>query len=266
MSGPLMSSKESSAARQSDLIQYVEDQVAHGVYKTTTRNAKEVDALSGQERTITVVELVKDEAGAFARQEKSPLEEFGIRTYSFNINAIIYDREVEAQIQEQQKLTMEVQKSIANAKKAEQDAITAQKQGEADAAKARAEQEVKKAAAVTAAEQERDVAKLKVEQAELFKKEQTLLGEGEAARRKAAILADGALEKKLATLLEIHRVWAEASSKQRQVPDIVFGNASSTGSNLTMDLIAAKAARELAVDLNLNGTKSSTGKQFATKE
>lgn len=40
-------------------------------------------------------------------------------------------------ISQQQAATMQIQTALANAKKAEQDAITAQKQGEADAAKAK---------------------------------------------------------------------------------------------------------------------------------
>lgn len=271
MSGPLMSSKESAAERRSDLLQFVEDQVKNGVYKSDTENNKEKDPISGQERTITRVKLVQDakSPNGFARQENSPLAEFGVKTYSFSINDIDYDDAVEKQIGDQQTLTMDVQKSIAGAKKAEQDAITAEQRGKADAAEAKWKQEVLKATEVTKAEQQAEVLKMEAatalevqrlaaQRAELFKKEQTLIGEGEAARRKAVMLADGALDKKLDAYVKVQTVWAQESSKQRQVPDIVFGGNGGTGSSGTsnyMDIQTARAARDLGIDLAF-GSKS----------
>lgn len=257
MTGPLMSSKESAAERRSDLIQFIEDQVVNGVYKTETEDIKVKDPLSGQERTVTRVKLIKDTAspGGYARQEGSPLRDFGIKTYSFNINSIRYDDQVEKQIQQQQDLVMQVQTAIASAKKAEQDAITAQKQGEAAAAKAKWEQEVKKAQQVTEAQQKVEVANLAVKEAELYKRQQILIGEGEAGRRAAALQADGALESKLAVYKEIMIAYANAVGHQKWVPDVVFGsNGGGNGGQQAVQLLevlGAKAAKDLAVDLRV---------------
>lgn len=256
MTGPLMSSKESAAERRSDLIQAIEDQVVNGVYKTETEDIKIKDPLSGAERTVTRVKLIKDpkQPGGFARQEGSPLADFGIKTYSFNINSIRYDDQVEKQIQQQQDLVMQVQTAIASAKKAEQDAITAQKQGEAAAAKAKWEQEVKKAQQVTEAQQKVEVAQLAVREAELYKRQQILVGEGEAGRRAAALQADGALETKLAVYKEIMIAYANAVGHQKWVPDVVFGGSSGNGGQQAVQLLevlGAKAAKDLAVDLRV---------------
>lgn len=268
MSGPLMSSKESSAERRSDLIQYIEDQVVRGVYKTKTEERHIKDPLSGQERTATFVRLAEDpsQPNGIARQEASTLAQFGIKTYSFNINAINYDKAVEAQIAGQQALVMQVQTAIANARKSEQDAITTEKQGQAEAAKAHWAQEVLKATEVGAAEKDAAVAKVeqaklimvgnaKVEQADLFKKEQTLLGEGEAARRAAVLRADGALEKKLDAWVTVQKAWAAEIGKQRWVPDVQFnGTGTAAAGNAGLDLmqiIAAKAARDLQLDVSI---------------
>jgi hypothetical protein len=272
MSGPLMSSKESSAERRSDLIQYIEDQVVNGVYKTKTEEKRVKDALSGQERTVTYVRLSEDasQPNGIARQEKSPLAMFGIKTYSFNINSITYDKAVEAQIASQQALVMQVQTAIANARKAEQDAITSEKQGQADAAKAKWAQEVLKATEVGAAEKNKSVAEVEwsqkilvankqVEAANLFKTEQTLLGEGEAARRLAVMQADGALEKKLAAWVDVQKAWAAEVGKQRWVPEIQFngtGNGGGDNQALTlMQIIAAKAAKDLQLDPTIHPVK-----------
>lgn len=92
--------------------------------------------------------------------EKFPIQAYNIKLSNLSINSINYDANVEAQIRDQQKLTMQVQTAIANAKKAEQDVLTAEQQGKADAAKAKWTQEVLKAKVVTAAEQEKAVAEL----------------------------------------------------------------------------------------------------------
>ena len=136
--GPLMSSTESATSKKNLLISYIEDQAQNGVYKTTTRDVKEKDPVTGVEKTVTKVELVESKTApnGFARQEQSPLEYFGFKSSNLSINEVKYDKEVEDQIRTQQASIMAVQIAIANAKKAEQDAITAAKNGEAEAAKA----------------------------------------------------------------------------------------------------------------------------------
>lgn len=49
--------------------------------------------------------------------------------------------------------------------------------------------------------------------------------ETEASRAKKLLQADGALDRKLATLVRIHELWAAAYTAQRPTPDIVMGGA-----------------------------------------
>jgi hypothetical protein len=167
MSGPLMSSKESYAEKRNDLISYIEDQASHGVYKTTQRDEKTMDALTNAEKVITIVEIQKDSKGGFARVEKSPIQRYGVALSNLSINGVDYDKSVEAQIKSQQQLVMQVQTSIANAKKSEQDALTAEQKGKADAAKAKWDQEVIKAKLITQAQQQKEVAVLEAQAAVL---------------------------------------------------------------------------------------------------
>ena len=181
LTGPLMSSKESASEKRNDLLQYIEDQIKHGVYKTAQKNVEVPDPLNDKQmKNVTIVEIVKDEKGQLARVEEGALTEFGVNTYNFAIKDLPYDDAVENQIKEQQKLTMQVQTSIALAKQAEQRAITVAKEGEAEAAKAKWDQEVVKAKFVTEAEQKRDVAKLEKDAAEFTKQKLILEGQGEA--------------------------------------------------------------------------------------
>lgn len=166
MTGPLMSSKESSAEKRNDLLSYIEDQCINGVYRTRQEEVKIHDDLMNTDKTVTVVKII-EQANVPLRQEVSALSAYNVTLQGLAINAIVYDDEVEAQIKVQQQAYMQVQTAIANSKKAEQDAITAELQGKAAAAKAKWEQEVLKAQAITQGEQERDVARLAAETAQL---------------------------------------------------------------------------------------------------
>ncbi len=275
MTGPLMSSKESYSEKRNSLIHAVEDQVANGVYQTVQKEVKVRDAITSEEKTSTMVEILMGKDGLPLRQEASVLTLYGIRTSNFSISEIAYEAAVENQIQQQQKVTMDVQLAIADAKKAEQRAITVAKQGEADAAKAKWEQEVLKAKAVTQAQQELEVAALDAKKALTVaemdaktaaqeKSAKILRAEGESEYKRKIMVADGALAQKLETYLETQKVWANAIQNYQGnlVPQFSFGgssmsgNAGNTSQNL-VELLTAKTAKDLALDMNVNKTSTS---------
>ena len=266
MTGPIMSSKESYAERRNELLHLIEDQIQNGVYLTKTTSEKAADAITGAEKTIAHVEILQDEKTHLPlRAEESALKEFGIKVFNLSINEINYDEAVEAQIKQQQQLTMQVQTAIATAKQAEQETLTAKQQGMANAAKAEWEQktvaakeiakaEQEKTVAETAAKQKLAVAELDAQAALQFKQAETSRGEGEAARRKLVMAADGALEKKLETYVTVNAAYAEAIKAHQGawVPSIVMGNNGQTQGSGAVDLInllTAKAAKDLSLDM-----------------
>lgn len=254
MTGPLMSSKESYAEKRSYLIQLIEDQAARGVYQTIQKDIKAVDAISEQEKTITVVEIQYDTAkGVALRQEVSPLKSYGITLSNLSIEGIKYDDKVESQIEAQRKATMEVQTAMAKSKEAEQRALTAEKEGEARAAEAKWEQEVIAAKEVTQAEMRRKVAEEDVKTAELRKRQMILEGEGEAAKKRLVMQADGALNQKLETWLKAEEMkWnAFAQFQGNLVPLYQSGNAGSNSNNAMqyMELMGLKAMKDLSLDM-----------------
>jgi len=257
MTGPLMSSRESFADKRNDLLRYVEDQVEGGVYQTTARDVRVKDELSGADKTVKLVEIVNGTGGQPLRQEQAQLTKFGIKPFNFSIKRLPYDAEVEGQIKQQQQITMQVQTAIAESRQAEQRAITVEQQGKADAAKAKWDQEVVKAKFVTEAQQRLEIAELDKKAAVETKAKDILLGEGEARRRELVMSADGALDKKLQTYLEAQKVWAEAVKgyQGNWVPGVVMGsqgggNAGSGAQDL-VNLLTAKTARELGLDLTI---------------
>ena len=274
--GPHMSSTESFAARRAELLHLLEDQAQNGIILVQTSISTEKDSLTGLDKTVTTVEIEKDKSGTVKRSTESPLAEFNIKTFNYTINGIKYEDRVEHQIIEQQNATMAVQLAIINSKKAEQDIQTTKKMGEADAAKAewtqkalaaKAEQEaiMKRNVAVTNAQEKYDVAlkdseqkfksaELSAKAAEQKKLEEIALGEGESQRRKLVMEADGALEKKLAALVEINKAYAEAMGKQSQVPHIQFSGNNQTQGNAStnlIDLLTVKTAKDLSLDFSL---------------
>ena len=251
MTGPLMSSRESYAEKRNDLIRFVEDQVANGVYRTISREARVKDSITGAEKTATVVEIViKD--GLPERQEAAVLISYGIKPFNFSITKLPYDDEVEKQIRHQQEIAMDVQTAIADAKKAEQRAITVAEQGKANAADAKWAQEVIKAREVTAAEQRKEVAKLDKESAEFNKQKDILEGQGIAEKKRLVMNADGALEIKLATYERVMGKFASEFAKQKWVPELQMGANGSGNGNAAVDmmnLLTIKAAKDLGLDL-----------------
>lgn len=183
------------------------------------------------------------------------MKEFGIRTFNFAINQLPYDTAVEKQISQQQQITMDVQTSIADAKKAEQRAITVAKNGEADAAEAKWKQEVIKAKFVTEAQQKLEVATLERQAAEQNKLKNILDGQGEAEKRRLIMDADGALSLKLDAWVQSQKAWATAFQNYNGniTPYWVSGGGyqSTNGINDFMNMMMMQSAKQLGLDITI---------------
>jgi len=256
--GPTMSSTESSAEKRPDIPKYIDDQLANGTYLTKTIQKTEKDPITGQDKTMNLVTIAMDDKGQPARESKSQLTEYGLMLQSVAINEIKYDDAVENQIKERQKATTAVQISKANAVRAEQEKLTTITQGEANAAKAKWEQEVENAKTIATAQAKVTIADASVKEAEAFKKAETLRGEGEAARKRLVMEADGQLDKKLEAIVKINSLYADAIKSAQPgawSPSIVMGgggqaNGGQNASNL-VELMTAKTAKELGLDLTV---------------
>lgn len=293
LTGTLMTSKESYSEKKNDLIHYVTDQMQNGVYRTRQTTKWVKDEITGQSKEITLAEILLDKDGNIQRQEDSVLNQFDIKAYNFTIDTMPYDDVIEAQIRQQQSITMAVQTSIAEAKQKDQQALTAEAEGRATIARAKAEQETIKTREVTKADQNRQVeiinadrekqvaivqanrekevaetgakrrlavAELDKQSAEQTKQENILLGEGESQRRKLVLAADGALSQKLETYKAVSALWADALSKYRGDITPRYMSAGGTGSGSQnafgdfVQLQTMKAMKDLNLDLNIPTT------------
>lgn len=262
--GPTMSSTESSAEKRPEIPKYIDDQLVNGPYLTKTVNVTQKDAISGQDKVVPVVQIALNDKGQPLRESKSQITEYGIVLQPVAINAIVYDGVVEDQIKQRQTATTQVQISIANARKAEQEAITTEQQGKANAAKAKWEQETVNAKDVALAEKELQVATLAAKTAEQSKRENILIGEGEAARKRLVMEANGALDAKLDAYVTVSKAYADAIAKAQPgawSPQVVMGGGASGAntSNSLIEMLTAKTARELGVDMSV--IKGNTAKK-----
>jgi len=264
--GPLMSSTQSAAEKRNDLQQFLQDQAKNGPYKTRSVSIKIIDPLSGVEKTVDAAEIVKDDKGAYIRENQSNVAEFAINMLPMTISNIKYEDAIEKQISARQAAIQSVQQAQADALKAEQIAITVEKQGEATAASAKWAQETIKAQKVTEAQQQLevatlnakrdlDVAVLAAKQAEQYKLKQVLEGQGDAEKQRLVMAANGALDQKLQAWVEVNKSYATAISeyKGNWVPSYISGGSPgvANGANSLVEMLTVKTAKDLALDLTI---------------
>lgn len=258
LTGTLMTSSEAYSARKAEFLQAFEDQVRNGIYQTEAIEQKQQDPITGAEKTVKIVRILRDN-GIPRRASESALTQFRITILPGSIDNFEWDGVVSKQIQEQQHAITQVQTAIAQAKEAEQKAITVAKQGEAEAAQAKWAQEKLNATLVSDADGKRRAAELNKQAAEFTKQEQILLGQGESERKRLVMSADGALDPKLQTWLKAQEMWASAFAnyKGAVVPSVVSGGSGPNGNAAInfMEMLGAKAAKDLSLDLSVKSNK-----------
>lgn len=264
--GSLMSSTESYSSKRNDLFTLIRGQALDGIYVTSGELRTETDK-TGLERTITKVAIKTDpETGKPQIAEKSVLERYGVILQSLSLSDIDYDDKVDAQIAAQLDATIKVQTAIAEAKKAEQDKVTAEQKGLAEKAvaeaasnvlkvKATIEAEKEKEVAITKATQQKEVAALALDAAKLEAQATVEKGKGDAEARKLLMEADGALEKKLTAWTTAQQNWANAFSqiKVPVVPGVVMSGGkdgqSAGGLESLIQMMGVRMAQDIDLEL-----------------
>lgn len=235
-SGPLMSAFESYAEKKNDLIEYITDQLANGVYKTTVNKVETVDPVTGEVKVVKMAALIPDQdaPGGYKRSESSPFKYYGIEIGQVAVSKIDYSEEVKKQISQQQEANMLIQTSKAKAAAAQQESIRAEEEGKTAAMKAKWEQEKIKAEAVTKAEQEREVSRLAAEKAEFDKKRIIAEGQAEAEANRLKVAAGLTPQERAEWEYKTKVGIAEALAKSQVswVPKIMYTGSNSGNSGL----------------------------------
>ncbi len=266
----LMSSEEAYAEKRSIYTQWSSQQISKGKFQTKLEKISTVDESTG--KTVTKnIPVISYGSDGLPIHLDSDLADYGISVNGFQITDWDFEPKTLQQIATKREATMAIITAIANAERAKQDAITSEEQGKANVMTAKYEKEVIKEQAIVDAQREKEVAvisaeksvevarqqKLEAEQKKLaaaeYKQEQILRGEGDGAYKRIVMQADGALAQKLETYERVMARFASAIEKQKWVPEVQMGDASSGGANAMtlIEMMGIKAAKDLSLDMKV---------------
>ena len=219
-----------------------------------------------------IMEKVTDDKGIVIR-EKHDYAKYGISVSSAIVENLDPDDKFEGQIQDRKLSASKRMVAQEQRKEQEEQRLLAIQTGQTQIAKRQAEAQVEQIQKTTEAETAKkliiiqaeqakaqatiatETAKLQLDKARIDSEATKTLADAEAYSKKAIIMADGALEKKLAAYVSTQQAWADAASKMN-VPQQLFGNTGGTnvaGSTLEqfMQLMTVKSAKDLAIDLDV---------------
>lgn len=219
-----------------------------------------------------IMEKVTDDKGIVNREEHD-YAKYGISVSSAIVENLDPDDKFEGQIQDRKLSASKRMVAQEQRKEQEEQRLLAIQTGQTQIAKRQAEAQVEQIQKTTEAETAKkliiiqaeqakaqatiatETAKLQLDKARIDSEATKTLADAEAYSKKAIIMADGALEKKLAAYVSTQQAWADAASKMN-VPQQLFGSTGGTnvaGSTVEqfMQLMTVKSAKDLAVDLDV---------------
>lgn len=281
----LMTADDYFAGARSEFGANFEDQLRNGQYavkrkeiqKAVVQERQEGDKLvSGagvdgeQKRTEFVTEKETDNRGREIRKAQQFVG-LGVDVVEARITNILPNEQFRARMVKVQTAQADLAVARADRLKEEEGKLLAIARGQREVEQTRqltlrsqTEQttnaETAKLLAITAASQQEESAKIArrtaselLEKAKIDALATKTSADAEAYAKNAVIVADGALDKKLAALVEINGVWAQAAAKA-PVPSVMMGGGEGGTSRQSeigqlMQVMAVKAAKDLSVDL-----------------
>lgn len=230
------------------IVRRIERQVQAGAARLGSANAAlgpDQEEFGGDSKTIFVVEKLLDVTGQPRRKSQS-FTKFGIsvtsaRVTDVNPNQKFKDRMALRQqaaadraIAREQRIQEEEQKLLAVAR-GEREVAERQAAAKVVQIERTTDAETEKQLAITAAEREREAARIAREQSEILLEKARIDAEAvqvaadaEAYAKERILQADNALAQKLEAEVEIQKLWADAFAK-RNVPMYVFGGGDGSG-------------------------------------
>ncbi len=250
----LMESETHYSGGMSKLSEDFQDQLENGQYVLELKAEYVTDSLTKENKRLTRRYPRVDEQGNIVRN-KSDVQQFNITVAYASIGEVDYEEQVDTKLAK--KIGASTQESISKQTliTAQQEALTAKAEGEKKIAETRAREDALKIEAIIQAEKKREVAKIGNEEARYKKETAILIGQGEAEKKRLAMAADGALEKKLEAYIAVNKVYADAikNYKGNWVPEISMGGGNSSvggGSQDLINLLMAKTAKDLSLDMS----------------
>jgi hypothetical protein len=257
-SAQLMSSEKHYGGGRAQMSQDFMDQLKEGVYLLKTEENVVYDSLEAEKKRVYQTEIQIDPKTTLPKRKLSSIKEYGITVADAAITDVDYEDQVDqkltkiidavtkSSISKQELMTAQQQTLTAKAK-GEQALVEIEYQQKQEQTRQVVEAETK----VKVAEQDKLQQKIAYEAAILEAKKIKEMADAEAYSKEKVMKADGALERKLNAQIEIQKVWADAFSKYTGaiVPQFQTGGTTGNGALNFMDILTAKAAKDLALDL-----------------
>lgn len=285
----LMSADDYFAGARSEFGNEFENQLRQGIYVTkrkevqrkTVRDRNEAAGLvsgagedDGIKRVEYVTEKVLDDKGVPVRKVQQFVN-MGVEVVEARITNVDPNPQYKQRMQKVQQALAELAIARQDRLKEEEQKLLVTARGEKEVEQKRQETlrdqieqttkaETEKKLALINAEREKQSAAIAkqtsqelLEKAKIDSQATKTLADAEAYAKHAVIEADGALDKKLAALVQINETWANAAANA-PVPGVMLGGSGADGSTSRqseigqlMQVMAVQAAKQLQVDMNV---------------
>lgn len=252
-SSQLMSSEMHYSGGRSTMSQYFQDQLEEGVYILVTEEKLTRDSVEKENKRVYLTKI--QQVNAKPVRKKSMLEQYHVTVIDAVISDVDYEERVDKLLGLKIDATSKTSISKQELMRAQQEAQTAKAQGEKTLVETEYKelqnqktQVIQAQTMVELAKQDKLKEQTQYEASKFTAAKQKELADAEAYAKKAVMLADGALEKRLNATVEIHKAYAGAMQHQPVVPQTYVGNgANGSVPNTTnfIDLMIMKTAKEI---------------------
>jgi hypothetical protein len=256
-SAQLISSEAHYSGGRAQMAQDYLDQLKNGVFILKTSDRVVYDSLAKETKRVYETNQVTDKLGN-SKRKFSSIKEYGIQVSDAQITDVNYEKRVDDMLGKKIDASTKASVSKQELLTAQQQQLTAKAKGEQRLVEIEYQQKQEQTKQVVAAQTKVEVAKQDMEQqriqaqaAELESKKIKTLADANAYAKRTEIQANGALEQKLAAYVKIQSYWADAFGKYQGnvVPQIQSGGSNGNGALNFMELMGAKAAKDLTLDL-----------------
>jgi hypothetical protein len=256
-SAQLMSSEMHYSGGRASMAQDFGDQLRNGVFILRTTDRIVYDSLEKEKKRIYETNITTDKEGN-PKRKTSSIKEYGITIADAAITDVDYEDRVDrmlakkidastkASVAKQELLTAQQQQLTAKAK-GEQELVEIEYKTKQDQTKRVVEAQTQ----VMLAEQDKEKQKIALDAARLEALKIKELADANAYEKARLMQADGALKQKLDAWLTSQKYWSEALGKYNGniVPLYQTGGGSGNGAINFMEIMGAKAAKDLTLDL-----------------
>lgn len=256
-SAQLMSAEMHYGGGRAQMAQDYLDQLKNGAFLLATSEVSVYDSIDKGNRKTYQTKIQKGTDGT-AKRKFSSIKEYGVTVADAQITDVDYQEQVDQMLTKKIEAATAASVSKQQLITAQQQALTAKVQGEKTLVEIEYKQKQDQTVQVVQAQTKVEIAKQDLLQQDIqlqaSKKEAEkikTLADANAYDKQRMIQADGALDSKLEAYKTVQKYWADALSKYTGniVPTYQTGGSTGNGAINFMDIMGAKAARDLSLDL-----------------